>query len=334
MEKIDLLDILKPEIALVDQAMRNDLQSLTGKNSTPASLTEVLEHALFTGGKRIRPLLCILTANLCGNTSKTIYPLAIAFEYLHVATLLHDDVIDHADTRRGRPTANRVFGLTPAILAGDFLHARSMFLVGSIGGKRCLDLICRATEAMVAGEFLQLANVKNFNQSEEDYFEVIKGKTALFIGAVCEIGAIFAAADDKAAEALRSYGANLGKAFQIQDDLLDYLGDPAKTGKMVGNDFSEGKMTLPLIHALKRAEPKESQYLWDLLKADKKDRTAQFVQAKEIIAKNGGFEYSRQLAEKLITAGLAGLEIFSTKDNAPAFATLTGLARYVINREK
>jgi len=332
--KAELLARLKPEIDTVDQAMRTDLQSLAGQELIPASLVAVLEHALFTGGKRIRPLLCILTAGLCGNNSKAVYRLATAFEYLHVATLLHDDVIDHADTRRGRPAANTIFGLAPAILAGDFLHARSMFLVGTLGGKRCLELICSATEAMAAGEFLQLDNVQNFNQSEKDYFAVINGKTALFIGAVCETGAIFAGASAEKIAALKTYGANLGMAFQIQDDLLDYLGDPAKTGKTCGNDFCEGKMTLPLIHSLKTADKSARYFLLDLLRGKKSERRAELEKAKEIIAQNGGFEYGRQLAEKLIGAGIAGLDIFSARHYEQIIATLTGLAEYVVSRDR
>jgi octaprenyl-diphosphate synthase len=311
-EKFDLLAGLKPEIDMVDQVMQRDLQNLVNKGLIPSSLVEVLEHALLNGGKRIRPLLCILTAGLCGNNSKKIYPLAIAFEYLHVATLLHDDVIDHAETRRGRPTARMVFGLTPAILAGDFLHARAMFLIGTLGGKRSLELICSATEAMVAGEFHQLANARNFNQSEKDYFAVINGKTALFIGAVCETGGI----------------------FQIQDDLLDYLGDPVKTGKTVGNDFCEGKMTLPLIHALKTAANTESAFLLALLKGGKGERRAKLEEAKDIIAKSGGFAYGLQVAEKLIAAGIAGLDVFSAGHNKQITDTLIALARYVIHRDK
>jgi len=332
--KIDLMARLKPEIDIVDQAMELDLQNLAGKGLIPSSLVEVLKHALFNGGKRIRPLLCILSSSLCGNISKEIYRLAIAFEYLHVATLLHDDVIDYADTRRGRPTVSKIFGLTPAILAGDFLHARSMFLIGTLGGKQSLELICSATEAMVAGEFLQLANAQNFNQSEQDYFAVIKGKTALFIGAVCEIGGFFAGAGAKELNALKTYGANLGKAFQIQDDLLDYLGDPAKTGKAVGNDFCEGKMTLPLIHTLKTAGKTESVFLLALLKGDKSERRAKLEDAKDIINKNGGFEYGRQIAEKLIADSIACLEIFSSGYNEQINDTLLGLARYVILRDK
>ncbi|MGW8288238.1 MAG: polyprenyl synthetase family protein [Desulfobulbales bacterium] len=334
MEKGALLAALKPAIAKIDETMSHDLQNLVDHETMPASLFEVLEHALFNGGKRIRPLLCLLAAELCGSDSEDIYRLAISFEYLHVATLLHDDVIDHAETRRGRPTVNTLFGLTPAILAGDFLHSRSMFLVGSLGGKRSLELICNAAEAMVAGEFLQLANVENFNQAEEDYFAVINGKTALFIGAVCEIGGIFAGASDSEIKALNTYGANLGLAFQIQDDLLDYQGDPVKTGKTVGNDFSEGKMTLPLIYTLKAAGNTESKFILDLLKSEKTNRRDRFEEVKNIISNRGGFTYARQLAEKLIGVSISGLGIFKGNDREQTVNTLLGLAHYVINRDK
>jgi len=333
-EKTDLLDRLKPQIEIVDKTMKLDLQQLTGRELIPSHLNQVLEHALFNGGKRVRPLLCILAAGLCGNTDKRIYQLAIAFEYLHVATLLHDDVIDHAETRRGRPTVNKLFGLTEAILAGDFLHARSMFLVGTLGGKRSLELICNATEAMVTGEFLQLANTRNFNQAEKDYFSVINGKTALFIGAVCEIGGIFAGANDKDIEALKAYGANLGLAFQIQDDHLDYLGDPSKTGKTVGNDFCEGKMTLPLIYTLQEAETSESNFLLDLLRGEKDRRRTHFAEVRKIISKKGGFTYGRRVAEKLVSAGITGLDIFRGRHNEQVLDTLVTLAQYVINRDK
>ena len=334
MDTVDLLTSLKSEITKVDQAMQEDIQSLVSKNLVPSNLVEILEHALFNGGKRIRPLLCILTARLCSSQGKEVYPLAIAFEYLHVATLLHDDVIDHADTRRGCPAANKLFGLTPAILAGDFLHARSMFLVGTLGGKRCLDLICRATEAMVAGEFLQIYNAHNLNQSEKDYFSVINGKTALFIGAVCETGGIFSGAENNKIQALEIYGANLGLAFQIQDDLLDYLGDSAKIGKSLGNDFYEGKMTLPLIRALKTASKQEKNILLSLLKGQKSERVKKFESALEIIRKNGGFEYAGKLAEQLVDTGIGSLAIFDSEQNKKTLGLLTGLARYIISREK
>ena len=335
MDKEKLLNILQPEIAKVDQTMRDDLADLAAQKLIPANLHEALEHALFNGGKRIRPLLCVLAGRLCNPApANDLFSLAIAFEYLHVATLLHDDVIDHADTRRGRPTVNRAFGLPQAILTGDFLHARAMFLVGSLGGTPCLDRICRATAAMVSGEFLQLANVHNLNQAESDYFAVINGKTAVFIGAVCEIGAMYSGAGGSRADALRLYGANLGLAFQIRDDLLDYLGDETKTGKSVGNDFFEGKMTLPLIHALATGNEQDRQFLLDLLRGDKNDRQKNFSAARLIIQEIGGFAYAADLAEKLVHKGIDSLSVFAADQNHETVDILNGLAEYVVNREK
>jgi octaprenyl-diphosphate synthase len=334
MNKINLLTSLAPDIDKVNQAMRQDMQDLASQAQLPEVLLEILEHSLFNGGKRIRPLLCILSARLCGHHGKEIYPLAIASEYLHVATLLHDDVIDNAMTRRGRTTANRIFGLTPAILAGDFLHAHAMFLFGTLGGKLCLELICHATRSMVAGEFLQLANTQNFNLAENDYFEVINGKTALFIGAVCEIGAIFAGAGSRERAALKIYGANLGRAFQIQDDLLDYLGEPGKTGKSQGNDFVEGKMTLPLIHALSTADMAEQNFLLQLLEGSPNERISKLDSARDIISKNDGFGYARNMAESLITDAIKDLDLLRTSENDSFIAKLIGLAQYVIQREK
>ena len=163
---------------------------------------------------------------------------------------------------------------------------------------------------------------------------VINGKTALFIGAIRKIGGIFAGADNDKVQALNQYGANLGLAFQIQDDLLDYLGDPVKTGKGVGNDFYEGKMTLPLIHVLEKADKKESDFLLDLLKGPQNDRITEFENARDIIKKNDGFEYAAQMAAKLIDTGIASLSLFDAELNGPTLDILTGLARYVITREK
>jgi octaprenyl-diphosphate synthase len=209
-----------------------------------------------------------------------------------------------------------------------------MYLVGTLGGKHCLELICRATEAMVAGEFLQLANAHNLNQSESDYFAVIDGKTALFIGAVCEIGGLAAGADNPETEQLKQYGANLGLAFQIQDDLLDYLGDTAKTGKSVGNDFFEGKMTLPLLHTLTTAGDSERNFLLELLRGDSNGRRRKFSEARKIIHDNGGFEYSAKLAERLVEEATRSLMVFTSGQNQETIDILTGLAGYVITRDR
>lgn len=325
-----------PDVARIEQAMQTDLDSLTSE--TAALLGEVLRYGLFNGGKRIRPLLTVLCYRLCGGSSEgksqeDIYRLAMAFEYLHCATLFHDDVIDQALTRRGRPAVNVAYGETAAILAGDFLHARSMLLVGRGGGVKALEIFCKATTAMVDGEFLQLHNASNYNLAEADYFAVIMGKTARLIGATCEIGALAAGADAAVQKALGNYGLHLGCAFQIIDDLLDYLGDEASTGKSVGNDFQEGKMTLPLILAIGRAEEQDRQRLLTMLASDQ-ERKKGFAEAAALIARYDGFALARRKAEEMIVSALAQLRTFDQAAVRQEKAVLAALAAYVLNRNK
>ncbi|MCX5869615.1 MAG: polyprenyl synthetase family protein [Deltaproteobacteria bacterium] len=326
---------IAPDLARIEQAMQTDLATLTGDMA--ALLNEVLHYGLFNGGKRIRPLLTVLCYRLCGGSevksTVDIYRLAMAFEYLHCATLFHDDVIDQALTRRGRPAVNVAYGETAAILAGDFLHARSMLLVGRGGGIQALEIFCGATTAMVDGEFLQLHNASRYNLAEEDYSAVIMGKTARLIGATCEIGALVAGADTAAQQTLRDYGLQLGCAFQIIDDLLDYLGDEARTGKSVGNDFREGKMTLPLIIAMTRAEEKDRERLLAML-ASGDERKDGFVEACTLIARYDGFAVARHKAEAMIDEALAQLYGFDQAAVQQERAVLEALASYVLNRNK
>jgi len=322
---------IAPDLVRIEQAMQADLATLN--DDTAALLGEVLHYGLFNGGKRIRPLLTVLSCRLCGGREMDVVRLAMAFEYLHCATLFHDDVIDQALTRRGRPAVNVAYGETAAILAGDFLHARSMLLVGRGGGIPALEIFCEATTAMVDGEFLQLHNASNYNLAEADYFAVIMGKTARLIGAACEIGALVAGADAQTRQALRNYGLHLGCAFQIIDDLLDYQGDEASTGKSVGNDFQEGKMTLPLILAIGRAEEQDRQRLLTML-ASEEERKSGFVEARELIARYDGFALARQKAEAMIASALAQLRGFDQATVQQERSVLEALAGYVLNRNK
>lgn len=322
---------IAPEIAKIDEAMRHDLKSITAH--TDALLQEVLEYGLFNGGKRFRPLLAMVAARLCGSHEKTMYRLAIAFEYLHAATLFHDDVIDRADARRGKPSVTKAFGTVAAILAGDFLHARAMSLVGTVGGVEALKVFCSATTAMVDGEFLQLRNATNFNQSEEDYYNVIRGKTALLIAATGEIGAIFAGGGDRERQALSEYGTSLGCAFQIVDDLLDYQGDEGATGKRVGNDLVEGKMTLPLILAMQRASISDRQRI-DTILQSVEGRRQGFAEVYELIARYDGFAEARASAEKMINRATQQLDTFPDKGTEQEKAILTGLGQYVLHRRR
>jgi octaprenyl-diphosphate synthase len=326
-----LKELIKPDVLRIEAAMRFDLDSLAYQHDN--LLMEVLKYGLFNGGKRFRPLLAIVAARLCGKNGQDIYRLAIAFEYLHMATLFHDDVIDNADTRRGRPAVNKAYGTVAAILAGDFLHARSMAIIGECGGVEALKIFCLATSGMVDGEFLQLRNTTNFNQSEDDYFAAITGKTALLIAATTEIGALSAGGKSQERQALRKYGSNLGCAFQMIDDLLDYLGDPNTTGKPVGNDLAEGKMTLPLILAMNRAEPKDRKHLLDILQNPGLRRKSQ-TDVTGLIVKYKGFTDTKMKAEEMIQEAISQLELFPHSGRNRDRMILAGLAQYVLTRKK
>ena len=258
-----LMAAIRRESNRIDAAMHADLDGLAV--TMDGLLTEILRYGLFNGGKRLRPLLVVLAARLCGRSDPAVYNLARAFEYLHAATLMHDDVIDNAETRRGRPSVYKKFGLVAAILAGDFLHARSMAIVGELAGTEALSVFSEATGRIVDGEFLQMRNAADLNLLEEDYQRTILGKTGLLIAAACEVGVIWAGRGEEERKAMRDYGIHLGCAFQIIDDLLDYQGDKGKTGKAVGNDLVEGKMTLPLILAVQQADQEDRRRLQDIL---------------------------------------------------------------------
>ena len=326
---MELKERLAEETVQIDRIMREDLAAVT--DALDPQLNEILEYGLFAGGKRVRPLLTILAARMCGNEDQRVYNLAIAFEFLHGATLFHDDVIDKADTRRGRPSVQKRFGTVAAILAGDFLHAHSMALVGEFAGVKGLSLFSKVTRSMVNGEFLQLRNSRNFNQSEADYFSAVSGKTALLIGAACELGALFAAAKPDQQSALKTYGLSLGYAFQIIDDLLDYQGDAQLIGKGLGNDLAEGKMTLPLIRTMKRADGADKQWLEETLE-NQLQRQQKFAQVTSMIEKYDGFAYAREKAGDIITTALDALGRLKQQSNQQSFEILEGLAHYVLNR--
>ncbi len=336
MNQHELLAALKPEAARIDAAMTADLATIESPR-----LLEILRYAVFSGGKRVRPLLTVMAGRLCRATAggdpggreadDALGRLAMVFEYLHAASLLHDDVIDHAAERRGRKSANVVWGNATVILAGDFLHTRAMTLAGTIGGADCLEIIGRATATMVEAEFLQMDNVERFNQTEDRYFQVLQGKTAALIAAACEVGALHGGGGMVERAALQGFGTNLGLAFQVVDDLLDYQGDPSKTGKAVGNDFLEGKITLPLIHVFSAADDADRDGLRALFAGDSASRQGRLDEVVALIRKYQGFEYARDVAEGLIREAVGQLESFAA---IPAREILTGLAGYVLAREK
>lgn len=340
MDKETLLKRLQPEIELINETMARELSSVQS-----SLLAEVIQHGVMGGGKRIRPLLTILAGRLTAFTRMPdgiaaeeeiqppddLYRLSSVFEFLHAASLLHDDVIDHSDTRRGQKTANRVWDETTAVLAGDYLHTKAMTMAGTIGGADILAIIGQATEAMIDAEFLQMQAVHESNLSEEHYFQVLRGKTGALIGSACEVGALFAEADAEQCAAIRTFGDGLGLAFQMVDDLLDYQGESSETGKAVGNDFSEGKMTLPLIHALSNCNDDDRHFIMELLGATPEMRLQNTGKVSQIMQDNGSFAYTREGADTLIEAALESLDTF--KDSI-AKETLRGVAAYVLSRKK
>ncbi|WP_319586557.1 polyprenyl synthetase family protein [uncultured Desulfobulbus sp.] len=316
----------------VEKAMHGDLK--TSLADCDPLLSEVVHYTLFNGGKRVRPLLTVLCSRCCGRDDDDLYLLAAAFEYLHVATLVHDDVIDRAAQRRGKETVAARYGLAAAILAGDWLHARSMHLIGKLAGHEGLEIFCRATASMVNGEFEQLRHTGNIETKEHDYFRVIRQKTGNLIASTCAIGALFAGADRRHQQALATYGDNIGIAFQVVDDLLDFQGDAQTTGKQTGNDFVEGKITLPLLHALDGASEEERQTIDTLIRGDRTQSEA-YQRLMAFIGRHEGFASAARTAQQHIALAIDALAPFSTPDNEDINVTLLqGLADYIIARNK
>lgn len=329
-EKHDLISFFRDASAEIDEVMRADLAMVENE-----LLGEVLSYGIFNGGKRIRPQLMMLCWALTGQKSETdrdqALQLAIVFEYLHAASLLHDDVIDNAGQRRGKPSANAVWGVSPVILAGDYLHSRAMTLAGMNGGREAMAIAGRATAAMVESEFLQMQSVKDRNLSDENYYKVVAGKTGALIAAACETGVLLAEGGMAKRKAIRLYGEKIGLAFQVVDDLLDYKGDPGRTGKAVGNDLVEGKMTLPLIHAFCEASAGDRKTLEDIMAVPSEKRLGSFAEVRGLIEKYDGFAYASARALELVDAGTAALDLF-VKDREHEI--LVGLADYVLSRDK
>ncbi|MBF9030769.1 polyprenyl synthetase family protein [Rhodobacterales bacterium HKCCE3408] len=225
-------------------------------------IPEVTAHLVEAGGKRIRPLLTLAAARLCGYSGDLHVKLAATVEFIHTATLLHDDVVDESEQRRGRPTANLLWDNKSSVLVGDFLFARAFLLMVETGSLRVLDILSRAAATIAEGEVLQLTAARNLSTSEDVYVQVIRGKTAALFEAACEVGGVIAAAEDAQVQALATYGDRLGLAFQIADDLLDWGGTSGEMGKNAGDDFREGKLTLPVIRAIAAADDTERAF-WD-----------------------------------------------------------------------
>ena len=291
-------------------------------------IPEVTAHLVEAGGKRLRPMLTLAAARMCGYEGENHVRLAATVEFIHTATLLHDDVVDESAQRRGRPTANLLWDNKASVLVGDYLFARSFQLMTDTGSLDVLRILSDAAATIAEGEVLQLTAAANLSTTEEIYLQVVRGKTAALFAAACEVGGVIADKDDDAVEALRTYGDALGIAFQIADDLLDYGGDTKATGKNVGDDFRERKLTLPVIKAVARADAEERAF-WERTIQKGQQRDGDLDGALGLIAKHGTMEATR--ADALYWAETAK-DAMRRLPEHELRDTLIDLADYVVAR--
>ncbi|MEM6484983.1 MAG: polyprenyl synthetase family protein, partial [Pseudomonadota bacterium] len=280
------------------------------------------------GGKRLRPLIALLSASALGPVQNSQIQFAAVVEFIHTATLLHDDVVDVSELRRGRPTANSTFGNAPSVLVGDFLYTRAFQLMVALSNEALLKMMADTTNTIAAGEVLQLIRAGDSSTTEAQYFDVIDRKTAALFAAGCAGAGHLVEARPDQLEALRVYGANIGTAFQLVDDLLDYEGDPAVTGKNLGDDLAEGKTTLPLIHAMR--EGNESQQKLVKKALDTKDR-GMLEEVVNAVTNAGSLTYTRKAAQRCNTSALEALR---TLDDCPARQAMISLANFALERDR
>ena len=318
-----LLALVAPEMAQVDALILQRMDSAHTK-----LIPQVANHLIGAGGKRLRPILTLAAAKLCGYEGEAHLKLATAVEFIHNATLLHDDVVDESERRRGRATANTVFGPKPSVLVGDFLFARSFQLMVETGSLDVLRILSNAAAVIVEGEVLQLAAARNLSGGEAVYYQVIRGKTAALFEAATRSGAMVAAADEAAVEALATYGDALGVAFQIVDDLLDYGGASAVLGKNAGDDFREGKATLPVLLAVAKASADEAAF-WQRVIEKRDQREGDLAQALHLMQKHGALVGARARAEAEAARAVTALSVFP---DSPLRRALEDIAGFVVAR--
>jgi octaprenyl-diphosphate synthase len=291
-------------------------------------IPEVTAHLVEAGGKRLRPLLTLASAELCGYQGPHDVNLAATVEFIHTATLLHDDVVDKSAQRRGRPTANLLYDNKSSVLVGDYLFARAFQLMVEPGSIRVLDILSNASATIAEGEVLQLTAARDLRTDEDVYLQVVRGKTAALFSAATEIGGVIADAPEERIEALFTYGDALGIAFQIVDDLLDYEGDASVTGKNVGDDFRERKLTLPLIKAVAAADSDERAF-WKRTIETGDQRDGDLDHALDMLRAHGALDQTRADAKAWV--GVARGALHSLPEH-PVRDMLDGLADYVVAR--
>lgn len=319
-----VLELIGEDLRQVEEQFRKDLES-----DVPL-IRKVGEYVLSSGGKRIRPAMLLLATRLCNYNGPQAIPLASVVEFIHTATLLHDDVVDSASIRRGLASANTLWGNEASVLIGDFLFSKSFSLMVAAGSLDVLRVMSRATTIIAEGEVLQLLCTGDIDLTEERYVEVVKAKTAVLLSAACQCGAILGGASETEEKALADFGMELGIAFQLMDDILDYTATEEQFGKSIGHDLEEGKMTLPLIHALRGCTNQEREMIEEVVNQDELSYD-QFTMVSKLVHHYGGIEYTISKARQSVDACISYLSLFPDSVCKDA---MVELAEYVVTRNR
>lgn len=319
-----VLALIGDDLKNVERQFKKDLES-----DVPL-IRKVGEYVLSSGGKRVRPALLLLAARLLDYKGVRHVPLASVVEFIHTATLLHDDVVDSANMRRGLTSANTLWGNEASVLVGDFLFSKSFSLMVADGDLNILRVLADATTRIAEGEVLQLICTSDIDITEERYVNVVVCKTAVLLAAACQAGAIIGSASPRQEAALAAFGMDLGIAFQLMDDTLDYVADEKEFGKNIGHDLEEGKITLPLIETLRRCSTDERELISEIVAKEEFEQD-DFDRVFAIVSRYGGIEYTISKAQQYIASAKSHLEIFN---DSPVRAALFSLADYVVTRER
>ncbi|HNR12181.1 MAG TPA: polyprenyl synthetase family protein [Thermodesulfobacteriota bacterium] len=311
------------------QGVENELEKRV--NSADVALISTIgRHILRSGGKRFRPLMLILAARACGYTGRAHIVIGSILEFIHTATLMHDDVVDEATIRRGNSSVNSVWGNKASILVGDFFVTQSFYLIAQTRSWRALDVLTEAVNKLARGEILDLVNEGNIDISEEDYFATVSSKTASLFEAATHIGAVLADVDREQELALRDYGFNVGIAFQLMDDTLDFIATEDQFGKTIGKDLEEGKVTLPIIHTLRTSSPADREVIISAIQSP--ELSNGIVQSvTELVTKYHGIDYTVDLSLQYVASAKKALSLLPL---SPEKDALLSLADYAITRKR
>jgi octaprenyl-diphosphate synthase len=319
------------DILAIQNLMNHDMQAVNAMihkrlHSEVELVNSVAHYIINSGGKRLRPMLVLLSARAFNYQGNDHIKLAAIIEFIHTATLLHDDVVDASELRRGQQTANSIWGNEASVLVGDFLYSRSFQLMAELKNMRVMEILSNATNIIAEGEVLQLLNCYEPNTTETDYLRVIRSKTAKLFEAGAQLGAVISEQSTSNEQAIATYGMHLGTAFQLIDDVLDYSSNSEEIGKNIGDDLAEGKPTLPVIYALKHGTADQQEVLRDAIKNGKKDNINEII---SIINNTKAIDYTTKVARQEVEMATAAL---TTLPSSPYTDALYALAEFSVNR--